>query len=275
MKSLITIIVMSLSASFANAAKAPFVNFGSATAKYSYLPFNFKIVDWNIYKGGKDGFAKDFAYLSQNADIATFQESYETPELVRDIATANPELSWTMVRGFKYKGYFTGVATGSRVQAMAVDAYVTDVHEPILNSPKSMLLTVYPLANSMSALTVLNVHGINFVINSTYKKQVEQIVSILKSHNGPMLVVGDFNTWNSGRLKYLDQRLASLGLERLSLQDEKASSLDHAYVRGLAATDAKLDVKINSSDHKPMLLQLQPQQIEKKADALLAAASSL
>lgn len=256
MSKLILALVAVFSTSLA-AANAPLATFGSSSPKLNSLPFNFKIVDWNIYKGGKPGMAHDFAMLSRDADLALFQEAYQTPELVSDIATADPELAWTMVLGFKYKGHYTGVATGSRVAALKVEGFLTTVHEPILNSPKTMLLTVYPLANSTNSVAVLNVHGINFVTNSIYKKHVDQIVTILKNYSGPILVAGDFNTWNGGRLKYLDASLKKLGLLRLSLINEHESSLDHAYVRGLKAANAELVKEINSSDHKPMVLQLQ------------------
>lgn len=271
MKSLLVVLAFSFVSSFAN-AEAPLARFGNPTPKLSYLPFNFKILDWNVYKGGKDGLGKDFAFLSRDTDVALLQESYETPQLLSDLTTANQELSWTMVRGFKYQGYFTGVATGSRVAAMKLEGFLTTVHEPFLNSPKTMMLSVYPLANSLNSLAVLNVHGINFVLNAKYKKQVQQIVSILKNHVGPILVAGDFNTWNDGRMKYLDNTLKTIGLVRLKLQNEEESSLDHAYVRGLQATEAELVSGIKSSDHAPMILQFQSP--KEKAPALAEAVQS-
>lgn len=248
--------LLSFASSFAF-AKAPLATFGSATNLLPSLPFNFTILDWNIYKGGKAGMAGDFAVISRDADVAVLQEAYETPELVRDLATANQQLSWSLVQGFKYKGHFTGVATGSRVSALHAEGFLTNVHEPLLNSPKTMLLTVYPLANSLDALAVLNVHGINFVLNSKYRKQVEQMIAILKNHRGPILVVGDFNTWNNGRMESLDEGFATIGLRRLKISNQAEAKLDHAYVRGLEATDAILLEQIKSSDHKPIVLKLQ------------------
>lgn len=257
MKKLMVVILLSLASSLSLAKSAPLSAFGSATSLLPSLPFNFTIIDWNIYKGGKDGMASDFALISKDADVAVLQEAYETPELVSDLSTANQSLWWNMVRGFKYQGYFTGVATGSRVSAIRTEGFLTTVHEPLLKSPKTMLLTVYPLANSLDSLAVLNVHGINFVLNSKFKKQITQMIAILKDHRGPILVAGDFNTWNDGRMEALDKGFASIGLERLKLSNQKEAKLDHAYVRGLQATEATLLTNIKSSDHKPILLRLQ------------------
>lgn len=256
MRKTVLIALLSLTSSLAFAS-APLATFGSSTTLLPSLPHNFTILNWNIYKGGKDKMASDFAVIARDADVAVVQEAHETPQLVDDLSTANQQLSWSLVRGFKYQGHYTGVATGSRVAALHTEGFLTTVTEPILNSPKTMLLTVYPLANSLDSLAVLNVHGINFVLNSKFRKQVLQMISILQKHRGPVLVVGDFNTWNSGRLKSLDQGLASIGLRRLELENQKEAKLDHAYVRGLDVTEAKLLTQIKSSDHKPILLKMQ------------------
>ena len=238
-------------------ADAPLGAFGSATSLLPSLPHNFTVLNWNIYKAGKDGMASDFAVIARDADVAVVQEAHETPELVSDLSTANQQLWWNLVRGFKYQGHFTGVATGSRVSALHTEGFLTTVSEPIFNTPKTMLLTVYPLANSLDSLAVLNVHGINFVVNSRFKKQVTQMIAILKDHRGPILVAGDFNTWNDGRMKALDKGFSAIGLRRLELSNQKKAKLDHAYVRGLEATEATLMTQIKSSDHKPILLKLQ------------------
>ncbi len=256
MKKMMVAALISFASSLAF-AKAPLATFGSNSGLLPSLPHNFTILNWNIYKGGKDGMARDFSVISRDADVAVVQEAYETSQLLSDLTTANQQLSWNLVRGFKYQGYFTGVATGSRVTAIHTEGFLTTVVEPLLNSPKTMLLTVYPLANSLDSLAVLNVHGINFVLNSQFKKQVAQMIAILKNHRGPILAVGDFNTWNNGRMSALDTGFASIGLRRLILSNQKAPELDHAYLRGLVATEGSLLKQITSSDHKPILLKLQ------------------
>jgi endonuclease/exonuclease/phosphatase (EEP) superfamily protein YafD len=235
-------------------ARAPLSKFGALEAKYDYLPFNFKVVNWNIYKGGKDGMAQDFAALGANADVVLFQEALDSTELVRNIVTANQELVWHMVRAFENDGVFTGVATGSRVKALRIEGFHSVVREPVLNTPKTMLVSEYAISNSQQTLLILNIHAINFVLNSQYKKQIQQLVDIVKNHVGPLLIAGDFNTWNSGRKQFLDNSLHAIGAVQLSLKNQQ--SLDHVYVRNLSATTAEVVEGVNSSDHKPIVLQL-------------------
>lgn len=235
-------------------AFAPLSHFGASQAQFEYLPFHFKVISWNIYKGAKKGLAQDFATIAQNSDVVLFQEAYQKPELVEDLTTANQELAWTIAHSFKQNGFYTGVATGSRVQAIKTVGFHSIVREPLLNTPKAMLLTEYAISNSPLTLLALNVHGINFVLNSDYEKQVQQIVDIIRDHHGPLLVAGDFNTWNSGRKSYLDKSLKALGVQQVLLKNQK--SLDLAYVRNLSVTEGVVIESIRSSDHKPVVMQI-------------------
>lgn len=254
MKTIILTLAISLFSALAF-ARAPLSSFGATHTKYDFLPHTFKIVNWNIYKGGKAGMARDFAILSVGADVALLQEAIDTPDLISEISNANPELAWNMVRAFQNGDHFTGVATGSRIKALRIEGHHSVVREPIVNTPKTMMVTEYAISNSPQTLLILNIHAINFVLNSQYKKQVRQLIEIVKNHMGPLLIAGDFNTWNSGRKTYLDQSLRSIGVEQLLLKNQQ--TLDHAYVRDLSASVAEVITGVRSSDHKPFILHLQ------------------
>ena len=142
-------------------------------------------------------------------------------------------------------------------------------------TPKVLLVTEYPLPNGQSLLAV-NVHLLNFERWSVIKirHQLEDLKFIITHHSGPILMAGDFNTWNQKRLQLIegikkdiilqevidfpsgpttaDMRLA--GLNRL-LGIKKDFPLDRIYQRGFISHSAKV-LAYDSSDHKPILVTL-------------------
>jgi endonuclease/exonuclease/phosphatase (EEP) superfamily protein YafD len=83
-----------------------------------------------------------------------------------------------------------------------------------------------------------------------------QMFEMIRSHQGPLVVAGDFNTWWPARRKFLIEALDKLGLEHIH-QSDGLLVLDHVFTRGLRTISHRDDEKIQSSDHKPMLLELE------------------
>lgn len=57
---------------------------------------------------------------------------------------------------------------------------------------------------------------------AAYKKQLEQIGKLTRKYRGPVLIAGDFNTWNIKRLALLQQIMVRNKLQPVRFgQDER------------------------------------------------------
>jgi endonuclease/exonuclease/phosphatase (EEP) superfamily protein YafD len=133
--------------------------------------------------------------------------------------------------------------------------------EPVILTPKAITFAKYPIAQRRDELLVISVHAINFETTGAFRRQMDQIEEEIRKHEGPILLAGDFNTWNGARTMYLS-RLAQRhrlvdsdyinGKSRLSFN---GWFLDHLFTRG--AEVKKADVIANSvgSDHRPFLVE--------------------
>jgi endonuclease/exonuclease/phosphatase (EEP) superfamily protein YafD len=127
------------------------------------------------------------------------------------------------------------------------------------------LLVEYSLPTTQEHLLVANVHGINFVTNGTFYDHITQIIATLKGHRGPLIFAGDFNTWNSARLEFLQEQSRQLGLEQVQFRtDPRRLPLDHIFYRGLKADQADILSNINSSDHLPLQIEFNSESVPKQ-----------
>ena len=76
--------------------------------------------------------------------------------------------------------------------------------ESVLGPHKSLLLSNY-LFKAGNSLLILNVHAINFRENQRYGIELERFLNLLKAHKGPMILAGDFNSWNKKRMDKLQE----------------------------------------------------------------------
>lgn len=200
----------------------------------------------------------EFRELIERADIALLQEAIGKPDFINNLIFSRPDYCWTLANAFTSKGFSTGVATGSNVRQLQNKALLSPVTEPITNSHKSILLTEYPLQNSRQTLLVLNIHAINFVSTGSFKKHIDQARDVLKSHRGPIVMAGDFNTWNAPRMQYLLKVAQELRLAKVPVMNgsPKILKLDHVFTRGLTILSAEELSQYRSSDHSPLALEL-------------------
>ncbi len=156
----------------------------------------------------------------------------------------------------------SGVMTAATISPMDQVSLLSDVTEPISNTPKVALLTEYRLAPSGKVLLVANIHAINFVSNRDFATQVKALAQRLARHRGPMILSGDFNTWSTSRLALLSQATAKLGLQPVSFSDDErtrfmGSPLDHIFHSADLAVipgSARVFDDTASSDHQPMVV---------------------
>jgi endonuclease/exonuclease/phosphatase (EEP) superfamily protein YafD len=168
-----------------------------------------------------------------------------------------------MARSFKNvkTNIVTGVKTGSTVAAQQHYFSVSKHSEPVSQTKKMLLASLYPLPTLGQSLLVVNSHLINFVSFEKFRAHLDQVFHTLENHNGPILLAGDFNTWNGKRLRYFNQLATSFSLEEVKIDRKPRLNhlfhhLDHIYFRGLEVVNAHVHTNIHSSDHYPISLSL-------------------
>lgn len=242
------------------------VHFGAETPAFDAVPKVFRVLNWNVHKGADKAATQDFATISQGAHFNLFQEAVENDLWIANLIQAQPVLRWSLVRSFfsqkesDYHGY-TGVAMGSMVAAVQETPLVSTVTEPISNTPKTVLVSEYKIAESDDTLLMINVHMINFVGDGSFAKQLRQILDAVKNHKGPIVMAGDFNTWSDSRIYILAKAAKELGVERVPLENYYDMPIiypyDHIFVRGVKVLSHQTLEHITSSDHLPVAVNLE------------------
>ncbi len=216
----------------------------------------FTLVSWNLQKGRQPGWSIDLDQLIGDADIVLLQEARLSAELSRVLAQKSE--NWDLAPAFIHRDDPMGVLTAA--QAPPLKRCMTRNQEPLLRVPKSTLITQYAFATGGSRLVVVNLHGINFTWGTaSYHKLWRTMASILRSHAGPLIVAGDFNTWSGERLAIVEQALTPLGLAAARFPEGRRSmfqghAVDHVYYRGLIPLNVTVP-QVESSDHHPMLVR--------------------
>ncbi len=211
------------------------------------------LASWNIYKQSKTGWEQDLTSLNQGLDVLLLQEAHLHTSLQDWLHSS--DLDWDMSPAFDYKGVPTGVITAGRAQADVTCSMIR--HEPYIYIPKAALISYYPINGSSEPLLVANVHGINFTLNiDTLAEQLSATMDIIRHHQGPVIVAGDFNTWSQQRLRLLDEMSESLGLTSVTFEGQQPAThmgkvVDHIYYRDLDLLDSQV-VAVDSSDHFPL-----------------------
>jgi endonuclease/exonuclease/phosphatase (EEP) superfamily protein YafD len=223
---------------------------------------NIELLLWNVFKCKKKGWQKDFISLTSDKDLILLQEAILNSPLDAHFQKSLQH-QWLMARSFKHvkTNIETGVKTGSTVAAEKHYFSASKHSEPFSKTKKMLLATVYPLHRAGESLLVVNTHLINFVSFEKFRVHLDQVFDTLLHHDGPILLAGDFNTWNGKRLKYFNQLAESFSLEEVELTRRPRLShlfqhLDHIYCRGLEIVDVHVHTDIQSSDHFPIRLSL-------------------
>jgi endonuclease/exonuclease/phosphatase (EEP) superfamily protein YafD len=216
---------------------------------------DFNLLNWNILKGFKSGWETDFKQLSAQSDLLVIQEARLTGEMQELLQDGR--YYWNLAAAFKYRNVKTGVLTASKIKPAFQCSMRVD--EPLLSIPKTVLINLYPISNSDQLLLVANVHSVNFILGSArYRTQWQKLEEILSKHQGPIILSGDFNTWNKERKGVVKSVTQRLKLRPVIFEvDHRATffdyPVDHVYYRGLKPVKALVH-KVETSDHNPMLV---------------------
>lgn len=226
----------------------------SATASKEPLePKSLRLLSWNIYKENREGWAGDFRALTANADVVALQEAALGPRLEELLQERG--YTWNTSTAFMKGKTPVGVLTAGAA-APTHDCSISTL-EPLLQIPKQIMVSRYEIAGRSDTLLVANVHFVNFTLGTRhFRAQLDGLRAILNSHAGPIVVTGDFNTWNKRRQTLVDDFAQQLNLEMVSFADDQRSrflgqTVDHVFYRGLTAHGAATH-PVASSDHNPL-----------------------
>jgi len=229
---------------------------------------HFKLLVWNVWKGRRgDIWAKDFLRLAEDTDLILLQEAVTTPMMSQLFQRPENRHEWLMAVSFawKYATHTTGVMTGSAVHAKTRKFLRGSERELFFWTPKVTLATQYSVKNREDLL-VINTHVVNFTSTTAFVRFVRELSGLITHHKGPVILAGDFNTWNTDRWTWLEKILISEGLWPVNFHgDPRFMKLDHVFVRGLKPINAHVQADIRSSDHYPLLAEFEILKNDEKA----------
>lgn len=221
----------------------------------SVLPNPFRLLTWNLQK-------TDFSHYTHRP-IEQLLE-IETPHLLsmQEAATFPMQnrffnLPFIMAPNIETRRRHFGVLTACGFAMSAQHQLLTRSRELGWTTHKTSLVTEHRLSDGQ-VLTHINIHAINFVPNRLFQRELTLLWSLISEKSGPMIVSGDFNTWNKPRVSILENAARQLGLSQVVYPDVtpiktlNRQILDYVFYRGLTVESARaFDVKA-ISDHNPL-----------------------
>lgn len=229
-------------------------------------PNSLKVLVWNLYKGKKESWKKDFSDLMANRDIAILQEAV-LDDNMGGVFKQKFEMGIEMATSFinDETDVATGVATASKLGPISSFFQRSNARESVVKTPKVVLFNTYSISGSQNDLLVINIHAINAVSKKDFMDQVQNVASVIREHVGPCIWAGDFNTWSKGRTRALSKLTRRLGFVEVTFEDDQRTTppgarfkekLDHIFVKGLKIKSSKVYGDIEGSDHKAMSVEL-------------------
>lgn len=252
-----------------------------------------RVLCWNIHKENDEASFRDAlgdllrpdsdpdnSYPAYGKpDIALFQEVFMNEgghEIDSEASTgfghfmmSSHGMGWVFAPNICKNQAYGGVLTASGLRPVETHPVLSDDSEYLTNTPKASLITTYSLDGFSYDLMVVNVHGINFKPGlAEFKRQMQTIMERVKTHAGPVILAGDFNTWRLKRLELLDNLAFGAGLEKVKFDQSKQTKavlglgypLDHIYISKdtLSVVDGRALVidRLRVSDHAPLYVEL-------------------
>lgn len=225
------------------------------------------LLNWNIQKKNDNPkWINEFKDIieSREPDIILLQESRFQKGLEELLHLENYGFIFAPNFVDIFKNRHSGVLTASTIKHCCATVIKSHAFEPFIKVPKIFLSIKYPIGEGKELL-VLNIHAINFVGFWKFISQIQQLEYEIKTHNGPVILSGDFNTWNKRRTHILDKLLINAGMDRVEFcEDHKKNiksfllnnPLDHIFIKKLKVLNKPESFKTKSSDHNPLLVKL-------------------
>ena len=218
----------------------------------------FDIFVWNVFKGQRaQAFEKDFCELGLGKDFILLQEAIVDERMPKMWRQDFAPYQWNLAQSFHYKKDLTstGVAIGSRLRPQSVDFIRAKTRELFWFTPKLTLFSEYSFGEQK--VLMVCTHMLNFVTLGAFTASLYEIAQKISTFAGPVVLAGDFNTWNFKRYMVMKSIFRDLKLEHLELDnDGRLLKLDHVFVRGFDVLKAQVHHTVSSSDHFPIEIKL-------------------
>ena len=219
------------------------------------FPNEFNLISWNVHKNDNSKEVKEYIQ-NKKLDLILFQEA----SFKNNISFMSPEFSFDATANLEMKNKFFGVLTASISESFISKNILSEGKEVFLYTYKAKLLTSYKFEDE-STLTVLNLHMINFRGNHRFNRELDLLFEFIKDYDGALIVAGDFNTWNKGRLDKLYKKASQLNLRDVKFQDNSpikkfiGNSLDFVFYKGLEVEKVFVENVPHLSDHNPLFVR--------------------
>ena len=224
------------------------------------------IAVWNTFKGRRERYYDFLSEHTADTELILLQEFRHDPLLEASHRDIFKDRDAGMAVSFYTRpnqGAPTGVCTVSSTRSMKNIFLLSRYLEPVTKTPKMAMCTCYPIDCADCApeetLLVLNSHGLNFRLRKPFLDQMLQFEEHLRHHRGPIILVGDFNTWERGRVRILEAVARGLGLKRVhfptGIKSVRGHELDRVYMRGGEALGQRVLVNHAASDHSMLSFQ--------------------
>lgn len=225
------------------------------------LHHSFSLLCWNVQKRTqKETFLTYLHELHQRYDIDMLMLQEAKTDLYNKLDLK--AYSYVLAPNIQTKKALFGVLTAAKSHCHHHQSYVTHAKESLWATHKSVLYTQHLLPNEAILLAV-NIHAINFMPNLWFKKELDQLFESVKEHKGPLLIAGDFNSWNKKRITYLYDFAEKLDLSFVDFDDVHhvksvmKYKLDHVLYRGLELVSAQAFDSGKLSDHNPLYVEFE------------------
>ena len=221
------------------------------------------LLNWNVHKNNHHyTWLRDFADILEKhrPNLVAFQEYQKMSK--RSVLDQNADFGYGFFPNIAYKQHMYGLLNAGKSKLCESEACLSGDVEPLFKTPKVSLLSKHQLFDG-SALTLINVHMINFVKIQKYMAQMKQVERLCEHNDGALILTGDFNTWSEKRMRILRSMIGGVGLESVAFYPEyhkkylSKNPLDHIFYRGLKQHESSILKDIKSSDHKPMLVSFE------------------
>lgn len=217
------------------------------------VPDTFSILCWNVHKKNHFFNFKHYIdrFMTQSPiDFFLLQEAH----FKHDTPLHIPHLTFHATANLEKKNAFYGVLTASSYTPIENRSVLSKGKEFLWGPRKGAILTKYSFHDG-SFLYLFNLHGINFRENKHYYEEIEHIKMIVENVTEPMVIAGDFNSWNKKRITFLHAQMKQLGFTSVPFEEVKSfmkHHLDLIFYRGINLCEYHVEKSHNLSDHHPL-----------------------
>lgn len=221
------------------------------------LKNEFTLLCWNVAKLTLKSSYKEYLDLlikEYDLNILLLQEVKKNISHELDLH----EFSYILSPNIETKKHVFGVLSAFQSSCENELSLLSKKQELKYATHKISLITYHKMPNSQ-ILLIVNLHAINFAHSSDFKHELDYIHATIKSHQGAMIVAGDFNTWSVKRVRYLYEFTNDLSLKKVEFSDDKdikkifTNSLDYIFYRDLHVVYSKVINSKKISDHNPII----------------------